>query len=114
MSDYVSHAEEILEFYKDRKCRCDHKSVGRCVGQLSLYWYPWCNQVRLGCGHCGAVAKFGGVPMDPMPHVIASRLKAHFQVVRCTKETRLGFYRDRFREIQWLKEKASREMRLAL
>jgi hypothetical protein len=114
MSNYVADADEILEFYKDRKCRCDHKNVGRCIGKLSLYWYPWCNQVRLGCSHCGTVAKFGGVPMDPMPHIIASKLKAHFGVITCTRETSLGCNRERFREIQWLKEKASRQERLAL
>jgi hypothetical protein len=112
MNDYASESEEILQFYTDRKCRVDHKNAGRCIGELALYWYPWCNQVRLGCKHCGTVAKFGGVPMDPMPHVIATKLKTHFKVITCTRETSLGMIRDRFREIQWLKKKSSQEMRL--
>jgi len=82
-------------------CPERHENSGRCIGTLKLFLYPWCNQYRFACDHCGTVIRVNGFNLDPMPHKLAMEIANHIEVVECDRESGLWVIRRRFRDIEY-------------
>lgn len=91
-------------------CPERHENSGRCIGHLKLFFYPWCNQYRLACDHCGTVIRILGFNLDPMPHRIVFDVREHIEVIKCTPETAIWTIRKRFRDIEYQVTKSQKVM----
>ncbi len=83
------------------KCPERHENSGKCIGELKLFFYPWCNQYRLACDHCGTGISMLEFNLDPMPHRIVFDIREYVEIVECTPETAIWSIRKRFRDIEY-------------
>ena len=94
-------AEQLGSRILDGTCTVNHQSSGKCIGVLRLFFYPWCNQYRLACNHCGTVVRIHGLNMDPMQHEIAQGVAEYVETITCTPDDALWQIRKRFRQIDY-------------
>ena len=110
MSEIYDHVETLARLIQNRKCPEKHETSGQCIGEIKLYHYPWCDQYRIACSHCGKVVKVEGFNLDPMPHRIVNFVKGYLAYVKMKDGESIYVIRRRFRDIEYQAQRASKEL----